>query len=202
MLDAIRIVGRYAIENPQEFRRKVQEQFSVQQQAEIKEIGQRVKRLTRRREEINTLIKKLYESYAFGMIPEKQFTRMMADYTQELSEVKEQIMADEQAMATYREDADRADQSLAIAKQFTDFTELTGEMLNAYVERIYVHVRDRSSGYCTQQIDIHFRFIGHFPVPIPELTPEELVAAEKHRQRLLKQKEYRERYKAKKAAAG
>lgn len=201
VLDAIRLVGRYAIENPQEFRRKVEEQFSVQQQAEIREIGQRIKRLTRRREEINTLIKKLYESYAFGMIPEEQFTRMMADYTQELSEVKEQITADEQAMATYREDADRADQFLAVAKQFTDFTELTGEMLNAYVERIYVHARDRSSGYCTQQIDIHFRFIGHFPVPIPEPTPEELVAAEKHRQQLLKQKEYRERYKAKKAAA-
>lgn len=201
VLDAIRLVGRYAIENPQEFRRKVQEQFSVQQQAEIREIGQRVKRLTRRREEINTLIKKLYESYAFGMIPEEQFTRMMADYTKELSEVKAQITADEQTMATYREDADRADQFLAVVKQFTDFTELTGEMLNAYVERIYVHTRDRSSGYCTQQIDIHFRFIGHFPVPIPEPTPEELTAVEKHRQQLLKQKEYRERYKAKKAAA-
>ena len=188
VLDAIRLVGRYAIENPQEFRRKVQEQFSVQQQAEIREISQRLKRLSRRREEINTLIKKLYESYAFGMIPEEQFTRMMADYTKELSEVKEQITADEQAMATYREDADRADQFLAVAKQFTDFIELTGEMLNAYVERIYVHARDRSTGTCTQQIDIHFRFIGQFPVPIPEPTPEELTAAEKRRQRLLKQK--------------
>ncbi len=201
VLDAIRLVGRYAIENPQEFRRKVQEQFSVQQQAEIKEIGQRIKRLTRRREEINTLIKKLYESYAFGMIPEEQFTRMMADYTQELSEVKAQITQDEQALATYREDADRADQFLDVVHRFTDFTELTGDMLNAYVERIYVHGRDRASGYCHQRIDIHFRFIGQFPVPVPEPTPEELVAAEKHRQRLLKQKEYRERYKAKKAAA-
>ena len=201
VLDAIRLVGRYAVENSQEFRRKVQEQFSVQQQAEIREIGQRIKRLTRRREEINTLIKKLYESYAFGMIPEEQFTRMMADYTKELSKVKEQITAGEQTMATYREDADRADQFLAVAKQFTDFTELTGEMLNAYVERIYVHARERSTGICTQQIDIHFRFIGQFPVPIPEPTPEELTAAEKRRQRLLKQKEYREQYKAKKAAA-
>ena len=202
VLDAIQLIGRYAIENPQEFRRKVQEQFCIRQQAEIREISQRVKRLTRRREEINTLIKKLYESYAFGMIPEEQFTRMMADYTQELSEVKGQITQDEQAMATYQEDANRADQFLAVAKQFTDFTELTGEMLNAYVERIYVHARDRSTGICTQQIDIHFRFIGHFPLPIPEPTPEELASAEKHRQKLLKQKEYRERYKAKKAAAG
>ena len=202
VLDAIRLVGRYAIENTQEFRRKVQEQFSVQQQAEIREISQRMKRLARRREEINTLIKKLYESYAFGMIPEEQFTRMMADYTQELSEVKTQITADEQAMATYQEDSNRADQFLAVAKQFTDFKELTGEMLNAYVERIYVHARDRSTGICTQQIDIHFRFIGHFPIQVPEPTAEELAAAEKHRQKLLKQKEYRERHKAKKAAAG
>ena len=161
-----------------------------------------MKRLARRREEINTLIKKLYESYAFGMIPEEQFTRMMADYTQELSEVKTQITADEQAMATYQEDSNRADQFLAVAKQFTDFKELTGEMLNAYVERIYVHARDRSTGICTQQIDIHFRFIGHFPIQVPEPTAEELAAAEKHRQKLLKQKEYRERHKAKKAAAG
>ena len=74
-------------------------------------------------------------------------------------------------------------------------------MLNAYVERIYVHGRDRGSGYCHQRIDIHFRFIGHFPVPVPEPTPEELAAEEAHRKKLAKQKEYRERHKAKTLAA-
>ena len=201
VLDAIRIVARYAIENPKEFRRRVREQFSVRQQTEMKELGQRMKRLTRRQEEVNTLIRKLYESYAFDLIPEEQFTRMMADYAQELSEVKAQVTQDEQVLATYREDADRADQFLEVVHRFTDFTELTGEMLNAYVERIYVHGRDRGSGYCHQRIDIHFRFIGHFPVPVPEPTPEELAAEEAHRKKLAKQKEYRERHKAKTLAA-
>ena len=156
--------------------------------------------MTHRRDEINTLTKKLYESYAFGKIPEEQFDLMMADYMNELSEVKSQIANDEQTLSAMQEDADRADQFLAVVRRYTDFTELTGEILNAYIERIEVHEKEKSPGSTKHQVDIYFKLIGAFPIPMPEPTQEEIATEQERIRKAIKQREYHQRYKAKKTA--
>lgn len=200
VLDTIRTVSEYAIENPDTFSAKVREICSAKQEASQKDIQQHLKRMTHRRDEINALIKKLYESYAFGKIPEEQFDLMMADYMKELSEVKAQIAEDEQTLSAMQEDADRADQFLAIVRRYTDFAELTGEILNAYIERIEVHEKVKSPGSTKQQVDIYFKFIGAFPIPMPEPTQEEIAAEQERIRKAIKQREYHQRYKAKKTA--
>ena len=186
VLDALRKISKYAIEHPIAFRKKVEELFAVKQVATIAETRQRLKRLNKRRDELHIMVQKLYESYALEKISEEQFALMMVDYTKEQAEVKAQIAADEQEIAAYGEDANRADQFLAVVNRFMNFEKLTGEMLHSYVERIYVHPKERAPGVCTQQVDIHFKFIGAFPVPVPEPTPEEIAAEEARRKRSIK----------------
>ena len=118
----------------------------------------------------------------------------------ELSEVKAQVADDEQTLSAMQEDADRADQFLAIVRRYTDFTELTGEILNAYIERIEVHEKEKSPGSTKQQVDIYFKFIGAFPIPMPEPTQEEIAAEQERIRKAIKQREYHQRYKAKKTA--
>jgi len=200
VLDTIRMMSEYAMNNEEAFRQKVRELCAAKEVSMQKDIQQRLKRMTHRRDEINTLLKKLYESYAFGKIPEEQFDLMMADYMKELSEVKAQIADDEQALSAMREDADRADQFLAVVRRYTVFTELTGEILNAYIERIEVHEKEKSPGSTKQQVDIYFKFIGAFPIPMPEPTSEEIAAEQERIRKAIKQQEYHQRYKAKKTA--
>jgi hypothetical protein len=38
--------------------------------------------------------------------------------------------------------------------------ELTPEILHEFVDKIVVHAPDKSAGYRTQQIDIHYNFVG------------------------------------------
>ena len=45
----------------------------------------------------------------------------------------------------FNEDTDRADKCLALAKKYTDFSELTAPMINEFVEKIVVHAPDRST---------------------------------------------------------
>ena len=56
-------------------------------------------------------------------------------------------------------------------------------MLNEFVDKILVHAPDKSSGERVQEVEIYFKFIGKFDIPIPEPTAEELALMEKERDR-------------------
>ena len=56
------------------------------------------------------------------------------------------------------------DSFLKIVRKYTVPDKLFPELLNAFVEKIVVHEADKSSGHRTQQIDIHFNFIGEIPM--------------------------------------
>nr|WP_300569761.1 DUF4368 domain-containing protein [uncultured Acetatifactor sp.] len=61
---------------------------------------------------------------------------------------------------------------LALAKKYTDFSELTTPMINEFVDKIIVHAPEKIDGDRTQEVDIYLKFIGRFDLPAPELTPE------------------------------
>ena len=56
-------------------------------------------------------------------------------------------------------------------------------MIHEFVEKILVHAPEKIDGERSVQVDIYLRFIGNFPVPIPEPTPEELARQEAERKR-------------------
>ena len=66
---------------------------------------------------------------------------------------------------------------------YTDFTKLTTPMIYEFVDKIFVHAPDRSTGERVQEVDIYLKFIGKFDLPRPEPTAEELEKLEKDRQR-------------------
>ena len=62
---------------------------------------------------------------------------------------------------------------LALAKKYTDFSELTTPMINEFIDKIIVHAPEKIDGDRTQEVDIYLKFIGRFDLPALELTPEE-----------------------------
>ena len=71
-------------------------------------------------------------------------------------------------------------------------------MIAEFIEKIVVHEGDKSSGERTQKVDIYLNFIGKFDVPEPELTPEQIVAAETARRKRERCREVQRRYVARK----
>ena len=137
----------------------------------------------RRVKELDTLLKKLYESYATGKLPEKRYELLSADYEQEQAELERFIEAGRNDIAAFDDDTDRAGQFLALARKYTDFSVLTAPMINEFIDRIVVHAPDKSSGEREQEIEIYLKFIGKFDVPLPEPTPEEIATEEARRKR-------------------
>jgi hypothetical protein len=147
----------------------------LQQETAVKASRRKLNQATRRRDEIGTLIKKLYESYALDKIPEKHFTELLAGYDSEQSKLDGEIVELQTAIDTYNTDSVRADKFIELVKRHTEFSEFTATLLNAFVEKIIVHEAVKIDGRRTQEIEIFFAFIGKFDAP---MLPEESEIAE------------------------
>ena len=176
ILAAIRSVSQYAIENEKEFVKRVRETSAVQQKSAVKSLQSQLRREQKRCRELDSLIKKLYEEYALGKMPEKRYEMLSAEYEREQALLEERIAKVQIDLDEYNADTNNVEQFLLLAKKYTDFSELTTPMINEFIEKILVHEADRSSGIRVQEIEIYFKFIGRFDVPQPEPTPEEIAA--------------------------
>lgn len=190
ILETIKLVSQYAISDKEEFVKKVRSAAEVQQLEAAKKITKQLKHDKKRFDELDGIIKKLYESYATGKITENRFETLCAEYEQEQADLRTVIENAEKEIESYTSDTERIDSFMALAKKYTDFSVLTNSMINEFVDKIIVHAPEKVNGERTQEIEVYLKFIGKFDVPMPEPTAEELEEQEKQRQ---KRAYYRER---------
>ena len=191
ILETIRSASAYAISNEAEFIQKVRAASEVRQAQAAKDLKRKLNKDKRRCEELDTIIKKLYESYAVGRIGEERFDTLLAGYEQEQAVLWQSIIEAESALDSFEQDTANVERFLALAKKYTDFSELTTPMINEFIEKIIVHAPEKIDGDRTQQVDIYLKFIGRFDLPAPELTPEEEKRqASLHRHRVKSRERY------------
>jgi len=196
ILETIRAASTYAVTNQDEFLEKVRAASQIRQQDAAKEAKRKLNKDRRRRDELDGIIKKLYESFALGRISEERFDSLLMDYEEEQKALNTSVAEAEAQLASFEEDTVRAEQFLALAKKYTDFSELTTPMINEFIDKIVVHAPEKVDGDRVQKVDIYLSFIGHFELPLPELTPEEIKRQEQLKRRRIR---YRERYRQIKA---
>lgn len=198
ILETIRAVSSFALANEKEFTQRVREASEVRQAQAAKDLKRKISRDRKRCAELDGLIKKLYESYATGKLTEKRFELLSGEYEREQIELDASAGMAQAGLDAFNEDTARADQFLALAKKYTDFTELTTPMLHEFVDRILVHEAEKSGCDREQEVEIFLKFIGRFDVPASEPTAEELAELEERRRRREKKREYNRRYMEKK----
>ena len=123
----------------------------------------------------------------------------------------------ENAVTGYEQSRKSAEKFIALIDKYENFDTLTNTMLNEFVEKILVHERARKGSQdTTQEVEIYFNFVGRYippalqPVPLTPEEQEELRKKEERKDRLHqnylrrkangKQKEWEERYNAKRKA--
>ena len=191
ILETIRSASAYAISNEAEFVQKVRAASEVRQAQAAKDLKRKLNKDRRRCEELDTIIKKLYESYAVGRIGEERFDTLLAGYEQEQTALRQSVTEAESALDSFEQDTANVERFLSLAKKYTDFSELTTPMINEFIEKIIVHAPEKVDGDRTQQVDIYLKFIGRFDLPAPELTPEEEKRqASLHRHRVKSRERY------------
>ncbi|MCD7803126.1 MAG: recombinase family protein [Clostridiales bacterium] len=191
ILETIRTVSTFAISNQEEFTEKVRQASQVKQAEEAKTAKRKLNKDRKRYTELDHIIKKLYESFAVGRISETRFDTLLSEYEAEQKTLRESIDGAEEQLAAFEEDTDRVKQFLALAKKYTDFSELTTPMINEFVDKIIVHAPEKIDGDRVQEVEIYLNFIGRCELPAPELTPEEARRQEQlHRHRIKSRERY------------
>ena len=196
VLETIRTASTYAIANKDEFLEKVRAASQIRQQDAAKEAKRKLNKDRKRRDELDGIIKKLYESFAVGRISAERFDSLLADYEAEQKELDASVSDAEARIASFEEDTARAEQFLELTKKYTDFSELTTPMINEFIEKIIVHAPEKVDGDRVQQVDIYLSFIGQFELPAPELSPEEEKKQEQLKRHRIKSRERYQQIKA------
>jgi DNA invertase Pin-like site-specific DNA recombinase len=197
ILETIKHVALYARKNEAEFAEKLREASTIKQANDAKDNKRQFNKNERRIAELDVLFRKVYEDNAIGKLSDERFTLMSGDYEREQKELREQNAELQTQLDAYEQDSQSAARFLELARKYPVFDELTPQMLYEFVDKVYVHEADKSSGERKQQIDIHLNFIGQFIAPsepVPEPTPEEIAAAEKAQARKLHLKEYHKQW--------
>ena len=194
VLETIKAVSDYVITNEEEFINRIYSTSRDKQKESIKSLKRKIAQDTKRVNELNMLMKKLYEDNISGKLSDKRFEYMLNEFENEKDTLEISMENAKAEIEKYESDTVRADKFIELVKRYTDFSELTTPMLNEFVEKILVHEADYSSGERVQEVEIYLNFIGKFELPVKEPTAEEIAEHEKLKARRAKKAEYNRRY--------
>ena len=194
VLETIKAVSDYVITNEEEFINRTYSSSRDKQKESIKSLKRKIAQDTKRVNELNMLMKKLYEDNISGKLSDKRFEFMLSEFENEQDTLEISMENAKAEIEKYESDTVRADKFIELVKRYTDFSELTTPMLNEFVEKILVHEADYSSGERVQEVEIYLNFIGKFELPVKEPTAEEIAEHEKLKARRAKKAEYNRRY--------
>ena len=215
--DMLRAIAEYSKNDRAEFIRTVQETQAAQQTADISKKRTRLAAAQKRAGELEKLICKIYEDNALGKLPDARYEALDAQYAKEQDALHAEITELEKAVTGYEQSRKSAEKFIALIDKYENFDTLTNTRLNEFVEKILVHERARKGSQdTTQEVEIYFNFVGRYippalqPVPLTPEEQEELRKKEERKDRLHqnylrrkangKQKEWEERYNAKRRA--
>lgn len=120
-----------------------------------------LKRMEKRKKELDGLFSRLYEDYVAEKITEYNFNMMSVKYQKEQAELEEKITALNEEIRTSKENEANAEKWLDLIKQYSDISELTAPLLNALIEKIEIHQAvKKDDGTIEQEVEIYYRFIG------------------------------------------
>ncbi len=124
-----------------------------------------------RDEDLGTLFKHIYEDMVAGRLSVERFDKLSTEYEAEQKEVKVKIVQLQELIDSGEQEQHDLQQFLKNVRKYTDPEKLTAEILNNLVDKIVIHVPDKSSGHRKQKIEIYYKTVG-----IIEIADEDCIA--------------------------
>ena len=98
-------------------------------------------------------------------ISEDWFYKMSSDYETEQKSLMERATALKQTLDAAKEQNLNIDRFLKIVRKYTEFSDLSGEIIRDFIEKIIVYKAEKVDGVRTQRIRIIYNCIGAIDFP-------------------------------------
>jgi hypothetical protein len=115
-------------------------------------------RLTRRKEELDKIIGRLFESSAVQSLSSDAFHEMLAKYDKERTEVLTQLGELKTRLSEKTDESCDYRRFFELIKKYRGEEKLSATMVNELIEKIVVHESNGSRKNREQQVDIYYRF--------------------------------------------
>ena len=161
VLEDLRRVTSAAREHPEKFAAYIGSKQFTELQREIRRQEKELAAMRKRKMELDTIFKKLYEDSVLGRITAEQFQMLSGSYMEEQNQIAAGIPQKEADIQRLRETVSGTDGFLDKAKRYMDITELTPELLRLFIEKIVVHEKEvKWSKHAPQTVEIYYNGIG------------------------------------------
>lgn len=160
VLNDIRKVCAYVKQYEEEFVEDYRKCSSRESAALQSAARSEVKRAENRLSEIERIIVKLYEEKVCGKMPEERFELLAKNYEAEQTELKQKLEILKANLSATEKSEVNLTRFIALVKSYTEVTELTPEILNSFIGKIFVGAPSRIEGKRVQEVKIVYKLIG------------------------------------------
>lgn len=147
--------------NKKQFKAFLERKFQTNSAKEAKKLKAEYEKKQIRIEEIEKILRELYEDNALGRVTDERYEVMSSQYESEQNEIKSELPClrsriDELAQQNYA-----TDKFVNLIKKYTVIDKLDASILNELIDKIVVHHKEiAEDGRVFQQVEIYYRFIG------------------------------------------
>ena len=170
LAEYIRVISGRILNDEEGFLRELQEKWKVQQNEVPEKAEEELKQARIKYDELGNRISALYEDFARGLLPERQYRSLMEKYDKEQQELERRLSALEAQCVRRKEKAINPQRFLDLLRKYKDCPELTREMARELIDKIIVYAPSGVKPHREQKIEIYFNFIGFYDLVY---TPEE-----------------------------
>ena len=165
VLDDLRKTVAFAKEHEREFIELVKKDSEKKQASEMRQAQKEFEQGQLRIAALDKIMQRLYEDYVMEKISEERFHKLSDDYEAEQRELTERAAVLRTMLDTAKERNLKIDSFLTRVKGYTDITELDGEIIREFIDKIIVHSAEKIDGVRTQHIQIIYNCIGAVEIP-------------------------------------
>ena len=115
--------------------------------------------------ELDKIIQSLYEDKVAGKITEERYIKMSDNYEVEQRTLTERLNFLKAEIEKAKTQYDNIQRFLAIVKKYSDFDELTPEILRAFVDKVIIHEKVKIDGRYVHTIEIIYNFVEAIDLP-------------------------------------
>ena len=161
----IKYTIKFATENKETFMSILKEQAKAKSKRELESFIDGKEQAEKRIKALDKIIQNLYEDKVAGKISEERYMKMSDNYEAEQKALTERLNYLKAEIEKAKTQYDNINRFMAIVKKYSDFDEITPEILRAFVEKVIIHEKVRVDGHYIHTIEIIYNFVEAIDLP-------------------------------------
>ena len=139
LTEYLRIMTKRIIQDEAAFIRELSEKWKLHQESIPVRANEDLKHTQERYAELGSRLTKLYEDFAAGLLPERQYRTLMEKYDKEQQELEKRLSLLEEEIETVEIREINPQRFVDLIKKYKDVTDLHRGMVRELIDKIVVH---------------------------------------------------------------